>query len=340
MQRSCWSAVHAASRRVSLKSWRLFRLSFANLLTVRESVRFASELVIAVARFERRAWSWCTLENLAHRSRRCDEDKLTPLHAGTKHLERSVGKRSRFQFSSSGPENGFLSACSVRDGQILHIETFHLNVWSLARIVRASLRETRKMDIQTQSPATSDVQTWVNDGSPLPEWVRSHMTDGICPNGTFMMCTPVGSARVHVGNVIVGHLGQAWVRAPEEVPELVAGFSTSGPQGVTSIGPGKATQFGSKSKRKRGGERKMPFRPPHGLMPSIEWVHLEDLSVDPSYQRSIDNEGSRRLIASIAANFDWRLCSPLIVSRRSDGKKVIIDGQHRWAAATRRGDLL
>lgn len=196
------------------------------------------------------------------------------------------------------------------------------------------------MDSQTQSPMTLDLQTWVNDGSPIPEWVRSHMTDEICPNGTFMMGTPVGSARVHVGNVVIGHLGEAWARAPEEVPELVAGFTTCDSRGVTSIGPGKATQFGSKSKRKRGGERKMPFRPPHGLMPSIEWVHLEDLSVDPSYQRSIDNEGSRRLIASIAANFDWRLCSPLIVSRRSDGKKVIIDGQHRWAAATRRGDLL
>jgi len=61
--------------------------------------------------------------------------------------------------------------------------------------------------------------------------------------------------------------------------------------------------------------------------------------VDESYQRSIDNEGSRRLIASIAANFDWRLCAPLVVSRRPDGSKVIIDGQHRWAAAVRRGDL-
>jgi hypothetical protein len=74
-------------------------------------------------------------------------------------------------------------------------------------------------------------------------------------------------------------------------------------------------------------------------MPSIEWVHTAELTVDQSYQRSIDNDGSRRLIASIAANFDWRLCAPLVVSRRQDGSKVIIDGQHRWAAAVRRGDL-
>jgi hypothetical protein len=69
-------------------------------------------------------------------------------------------------------------------------------------------------------------------------------------------------------------------------------------------------------------------------------VHTSELTVDQSYQRSIDNEGSRRLIASIASNFDWRLCAPLVVSRRADGSKVIIDGQHRWAAAVRRGDLL
>ncbi|CAN7397223.1 MULTISPECIES: ParB N-terminal domain-containing protein [Brucella] len=75
-------------------------------------------------------------------------------------------------------------------------------------------------------------------------------------------------------------------------------------------------------------------------MPSIEWVHVTELTVDSSYQRSIDNDGSRRLIASIAANFDWRLCAPLVVSRRPDGSRVIIDGQHRWAAAVRRGDLL
>ena len=69
-------------------------------------------------------------------------------------------------------------------------------------------------------------------------------------------------------------------------------------------------------------------------------MHTTELTVDQSYQRSIDNAGSRRLIASIAANFDWRLCAPLVVSRRPDGTKVIIDGQHRWAAAVRRGDLL
>src|SRR3546814_12750149 len=49
--------------------------------------------------------------------------------------------------------------------------------------------------------------------------------------------------------------------------------------------------------------------------------------------------GSRGRIASVAASLDWRLFSSLIVSARPDGSRVIIDGQHRWAAAMRRGDL-
>lgn len=41
-----------------------------------------------------------------------------------------------------------------------------------------------------------------------------------------------------------------------------------------------------------------------------------------------------------AANGTLLISTPLVVSRRVDGSKVIIDGQHRWAAAVRRGDLL
>jgi hypothetical protein len=68
-------------------------------------------------------------------------------------------------------------------------------------------------------------------------------------------------------------------------------------------------------------------------------VHLERLSVDSAYQRSTDNDASRRLITSIAAKFDWRLCAPLVVSRRPDQTLVVIDGQHRTLAAKRRGDI-
>jgi hypothetical protein len=66
---------------------------------------------------------------------------------------------------------------------------------------------------------------------------------------------------------------------------------------------------------------------------------LGRLSIDGAYQRSTENATSQRLIVSIAAKFDWRLCAPLVVSRRSDDTLTIIDGQHRWMAACRRDDI-
>ncbi len=187
------------------------------------------------------------------------------------------------------------------------------------------------------------VRNWSNDGSSIPDWVRTQMSGDPASNGTFLIVTPIGVARVP-GDVVIEHQGQLWSRPPSEVPQLMDGFEAVDALPIAAIGPGEDAQFGTKSKagkgRRRGGERKIGFRPPIGKMPSIEWVHTGELTVDQSYQRSIDNEGSRRLIASIAANFDWRLCAPLVVSRRLDSSKVIIDGQHRWAAAMRRGDLL
>lgn len=200
------------------------------------------------------------------------------------------------------------------------------------------------MILQQTACELGDVRNWTNDGSSIPDWVRIQISGEPAPNGTFLIVTPVGTARVHPGDVVIEHQGQLWSRSPQEVPQLIDGFGAEAALPIAAIGPGKDAQFGTKSKggrgKKRGGERKIGFRPPIGKMPSIEWVHTAELTVDQSYQRSIDNEGSRRLIASIAANFDWRLCAPLVVSRRPDGLKVIIDGQHRWAAAVRRGDLL
>lgn len=196
---------------------------------------------------------------------------------------------------------------------------------------------------QQTSHQLKDVRSWINDGSAIPDWVRKQVSGEPASNGTFLIATPIGIARVQRGDLVIEHQGQLWSRAPDEVPQLMDGFGAEAALPITAIGPGKDAQFGTKSKagkgRRRGGERKIGFRPPVGKMPSIEWVHTIELSVDQSYQRSIDNEGSRRLIASIAANFDWRLCAPLVVSRRPDGSKVIIDGQHRWAAAVRRSDL-
>lgn len=79
-------------------------------------------------------------------------------------------------------------------------------------------------------------------------------------------------------------------------------------------------------------------QPARGSMPSIEWVQLDRLQVDDSYQRSIDAGPSKVLIARIGREWDWRLCVPLMVSRRADGL-FVIDGQHRLSGARLRDDV-
>ena len=191
------------------------------------------------------------------------------------------------------------------------------------------------MNMHTRIDLPKGVRHWTHDGSDLPAWVRRNVQGEISPNGTFLIKTPVGTARVHLGNVVIEHLDSLWCWNPDEVCDLVAGLRAEDFETATAIGPGKSAQFGTKSKS----AATKAFRAIVGAPPVIEWVAPDHLSVDPTYQRSIENAASRRLIASIAASFDWRLFSSLIVSARPDGSRVIIDGQHRWAAAMRRGDL-
>jgi len=80
------------------------------------------------------------------------------------------------------------------------------------------------------------------------------------------------------------------------------------------------------------------FAPPIGEPPAIQFIAPGRLKVDPSYQRSLDGRASQKLVEAIAKKWDWRLCLPLLVAAR-DRDLYIIDGQHRWEAATRRGDI-
>jgi hypothetical protein len=68
------------------------------------------------------------------------------------------------------------------------------------------------------------------------------------------------------------------------------------------------------------------------------YCHLspDDLRVDGLYQRP---EVSERNTLSIAREFDWTSFGVLIVMQRSDGSMWIVDGQQRWLAAKRRGDI-
>ncbi|WP_439569089.1 DUF6551 family protein [Sphingopyxis sp.] len=85
------------------------------------------------------------------------------------------------------------------------------------------------------------------------------------------------------------------------------------------------------------------FNPQLGVPPVLQWAAPSQLAIDMSYQRSIDNTASQRLIKDIAANWNWGLCLPLVVNRRAgggvSGELFVIDGQHRLAAARLRKDI-
>jgi hypothetical protein len=71
----------------------------------------------------------------------------------------------------------------------------------------------------------------------------------------------------------------------------------------------------------------------------LQYCAPEQLLIDETYQRSLEAEASQALIRRIAAQWDWGLCQPLFVARRSDGGLYVVDGQHRLAAAVLRGDI-
>jgi len=64
----------------------------------------------------------------------------------------------------------------------------------------------------------------------------------------------------------------------------------------------------------------------------LQWVKIEDLVIDPGYQRPIVGKG-RRNVDRIASSFAWSCFAPVVVSPVQGGKFAIIDGQHRTTAA-------
>lgn len=76
----------------------------------------------------------------------------------------------------------------------------------------------------------------------------------------------------------------------------------------------------------------VPFDP--GPRPELAWLPLAMLSIDQSYQRTIDGRISQKSIGQIADNFRWSCFGVVMVAAKGDGW-VIIDGQHRVEAARR-----
>ena len=69
-----------------------------------------------------------------------------------------------------------------------------------------------------------------------------------------------------------------------------------------------------------------------GAQPSLRWLPIGDLLIDPTYQLPIV-AGGRQKIYRIARTFSWSCFPPLVVAAIKGGKFAIIDGQHRATAA-------
>jgi hypothetical protein len=89
----------------------------------------------------------------------------------------------------------------------------------------------------------------------------------------------------------------------------------------------------------RAATSRLKVNPPLGMRPSLEFRRPAELQVDPAYQRTIEAAASQTLIRRIAMFWDWSLCQPLAVAKRDDGTLMVVDGQHRLAAARLRGDI-
>ena len=69
--------------------------------------------------------------------------------------------------------------------------------------------------------------------------------------------------------------------------------------------------------------------------PSLDWVDTDLLQVDNSYQRSIEGVRSQIIIDNIIKNFSWSEFSPITVAKTDTGFYNVIDGQHRFVAASK-----
>ncbi|MFQ3894574.1 DUF6551 family protein [Sphingobium sp. R-7] len=203
------------------------------------------------------------------------------------------------------------------------------------------------------TPPPSHIWIYERDRA-MPEWVAAKKADAVQPNGTFLIHSEMGQARVHPGNVIFDYKGNLYACPPGEVQRMLQEMEdrfAPDPKVIARIVPQSAAKLPSGSTpspkktaasarpvaKAQSSPRKWPAA--KGNPPSVENRHPSELNLDDSYQRSTENGASQALIKKIATGWDWRMCLPLVVSKRDDGSLWVIDGQHRLAAAMLRGDI-
>lgn len=74
-----------------------------------------------------------------------------------------------------------------------------------------------------------------------------------------------------------------------------------------------------------------------GQRPELTWLPVDRLSVDDAYQRSLNTPRSKKLIARIAEHFRWASFQAILATPAGADAWLIIDGQHRVAAARQVG---
>lgn len=75
-----------------------------------------------------------------------------------------------------------------------------------------------------------------------------------------------------------------------------------------------------------------------GELPVLDWIDIDKLTVDRSYQRSTEGGASRSLINKIAREFSWAKFQPLTVCAAGAAYNII-DGQHRREGVRKRGGI-
>jgi hypothetical protein len=73
-----------------------------------------------------------------------------------------------------------------------------------------------------------------------------------------------------------------------------------------------------------------------GPKSEMRWVHVDRLSVDERYQRSLETRAGQKLIGRIVEGFRWSAFHAILVTPSDQGWRIL-DGQHRVEAARRLG---
>ncbi len=73
-----------------------------------------------------------------------------------------------------------------------------------------------------------------------------------------------------------------------------------------------------------------------GPRPELTWLPVKMMSVDPTYQRTMESRVSQRQIVQIVETFRWACFGTVLAVPHEDGWRII-DGQHRVEAAKRLG---